>query len=197
MKNTKELHHGNAEYLIKKTSEDAKAIGIFYAPQNGNVERIARKIRERLRHHKSELYHITDVKPEKMLEYRNLILVASTLGSVQWENDVADEWIGFLNQFEENEMQGRRVALVGLGDHVGYPDNFCDGIGDMSYWIRKAGGTLVGRTPTDGYTFDNSHGIRDNLFDGLPLDEENETDKTDERIDRWLSFVLPDFAIEK
>jgi flavodoxin I len=45
---------------------------------------------------------------------------------------------------------------------------------------------FVGAVSTDGYTYDDSEAVVDGKFVGLALDEVNEDDKTDERIDAWL-----------
>ena len=52
--------------------------------------------------------------------------------------------------------------------------------------VEKAGAKVVGAVSTDGYTFDDSDSVIDGKFVGLALDETNEADKTDERIDAWL-----------
>ena len=58
--------------------------------------------------------------------------------------------------------------------------------------IEEKGGILIGKTETDGYTYTLSRSIQDNLFMGLPLDEDNEANQTDARIEKWLSLVLPE-----
>jgi hypothetical protein len=44
---------------------------------------------------------------------------------------------------------------------------------------------------TDGYTFDDSEAVVDGKFIGLPLDDVNEDDKTDSRIDAWIAEISP------
>ena len=39
---------------------------------------------------------------------------------------------------------------------------------------------------TDGYTFDESASVVDGKFVGLAIDEDNESDKTEERINAWV-----------
>ena len=51
---------------------------------------------------------------------------------------------------------------------------------------KEAGANVIGEVSTDGYTFDDSDAIVDGKFVGLALDDINEDDKTDERIDAWL-----------
>ena len=55
--------------------------------------------------------------------------------------------------------------------------------------IKDKGVTFVGAVPTDGYTFDDSEAVIDGKFVGLALDDVNEDDKTDERIDAWIDSI--------
>lgn len=190
------LMENEATHLIGKNSEDEKAIGIFYAPAGGNVHKIARRIRQSIHHKRSEMFHITEIKPTRILDFKHIILVASTVGSIHWEDDIHNEWASFMPGINHIALNGRQVAIVGLGDHIGYPDNFCDGIADLSEWVRQAGGIIVGRTSTDGYTYTSSRAVRDRLFDGLPIDEENESDLTNARIEKWLGFVMTEFDVK-
>ena len=58
------------------------------------------------------------------------------------------------------------------------------------YDAAKAGGaTLVGEVEIDGYTFDDSDAVVDNKFVGLALDDINEDDRTESRIDAWLEQI--------
>ena len=58
--------------------------------------------------------------------------------------------------------------------------------------VEKAGAKVVGAVSTDGYTFDDSDSVIDGKFVGLALDETNEADKTDERIDAWVEEIKPE-----
>lgn len=180
-------------YLLDKRSTDLKAIGLFYAPAGGYVHHIAKQIKRKIVGHKVEMWSITDVQPEKLLDYRNIILVCSSLGRNTWEQEQKDKWALFTPGVRKLLLDGRNVAIVGLGDHVTYPGNFVDGMGDLADVVLKAGAVLIGKTPSIDYIFDASRAFRDGLFVGLPLDEEYEADKTGERLDKWASLVTPEF----
>ena len=49
----------------------------------------------------------------------------------------------------------------------------------------------MGAVDTDGYTFDDSEAVINGKFIGLPLDNVNEDDKTDTRIDAWIAEISP------
>ena len=58
--------------------------------------------------------------------------------------------------------------------------------------VKDSGAKIVGAVSTDGYTFDDSESVVNGKFVGLALDEENESDKTDERIDNWVKAISPE-----
>ena len=179
-------------YLIDKESAGEKAIGLFYAPSGGSVHKVAKRIKQKIKDRKVDMLYIRDVKPEDFLNYRNIILVSSTSGKDAWNNDETDEWAAFMPGLQKLRLDGQRIALVGLGNSVLYPNNFVDGLSNFADLIEEKGGILIGKTETDGYTYTLSRSIQDNLFMGLPLDEDNEANQTDARIEKWLSLVLPE-----
>ncbi len=179
-------------YLIDKVSAGEKAIGLFYAPSGGSVHKVAKRIKQKIKNWKVDMLYIRDVKPEDFLNYRNLILVSSTSGKDAWNNKETDEWATFMPGLQKLHLDGRRVALVGLGNCALYPNNFADGLRNLAELVEEKGGILIGKTEPDDYTFTLSQALQDNLFVGLPLDEDNEADKTDARIEKWLSLVLPE-----
>lgn len=179
-------------YLLDKTSQDLKAVGIFYAPAGGSVHRVAKRVKHKITGHKVEMFCVTDVAPEKFLDYRNLILVCSSLGRNTWEREQKDKWAPFIPGLRKVNLNGRKVAIVGLGDHLTYPNSFADGMGYLADIIVEIGGVLIGKTMTVDYMYNDSRAVRDGLFMGLPLDEDFEPDKTEERLDKWYSLIQPE-----
>ncbi|MEM9976766.1 MAG: flavodoxin, partial [Cyanobacteria bacterium P01_D01_bin.2] len=55
--------------------------------------------------------------------------------------------------------------------------------------------TIVGAVSAEGYSFEQSTAVRDGQFVGLPLDEVNESDKTEQRIMDWLELLKPDMPV--
>jgi len=47
-----------------------------------------------------------------------------------------------------------------------------------------------GGVATDGYDFSDSAAVRDGVFVGLPLDEVNQAELTDSRIDAWVKTLV-------
>lgn len=179
-------------YLLGENSQDLKAIGVFYAPAGGSVHKIAKRVKHKIAGHKVEMFCVTDISPEKLLDYRTIIMVCSSLGRNTWEREQKDKWSLFLPGLRKVHLNGRKVALIGLGDHVTYPNNFADGMGDLADIVMEIGGVLIGKTLTVDYVFNDSRAIRDGVFVGLPLDEDFESEKTDARIDRWYEMISPE-----
>lgn len=181
-------------YLIDKDHKATRQVGIFYAPSGGSVQKVARQIKQKLAEVQPDMQVISDIVPLQLLDYHNLILVCSTLGRNTWEMEQKDPWSSFLPKMLRIRLDGRKVALVGLGDHVSYPNNFVDGMGILGQTVEEIGGKLIGATPTRDYIFNDSRALRDGKFIGLPLDEDYEAEKTEERLNGWVGNILQEIT---
>ena len=63
----------------------------------------------------------------------------------------------------------------------------------MDTVIQKTGATIIGKTSTEGYEFNESRAAKDGEFLGLALDEVNQSELTDERIDAWVEQIQKEF----
>lgn len=93
------------------------------------------------------------------------------------------------------DFHGKKVAYFGTGDQVGYADNFQDAIGILEEKISDLGGTTVGYWPTDGYDFNESKALRNGKFVGLAIDEDNQSDLTNERVKAWVAQLKKEFGL--
>ena len=48
---------------------------------------------------------------------------------------------------------------------------------------------MIGQVPIDDYIFDFSKSNIDGLFCGLPIDEDNESEKTEGRLSQWVAQI--------
>ena len=138
-------------YLLDERTSEMKWLGIFYSPAGGSVHRVAKMLKKKIGADKVDMFCVNDIQVGKLLDYKNLILVCSSLGRSTWEREQRDRWAKFFPSMRKISLKDRFVALVGLGDHVTYPKNFVDGMGYMAELVTELGGTLVGKTSTDGY----------------------------------------------
>jgi flavodoxin I len=160
-------------------------IGIFYGSNTGNTESAAKRIAAALGDQAAEPTSIADTSADELSGYSALIFGASTWGV----GDIQDDWDDKLSMVTSVDFSGKKVAIFGLGDQKGYADTFVDAIGVLANIVRKGGGTVVGQVSTDGYEFDESQAVEGDVFLGLPLDEDNESDRTDERIEAWTATL--------
>jgi len=162
-------------------------IAILYGSSTGNTQNVAKKLAAMLN---ADLYDISKPIDNVLLKYNNLILGASTWGL----GDLQDDWEDFLPKLVKEDLTGKVVAIFGLGDAEGYPDTFVDSIGNIYKAISDKGCKIVGFTSTDGYNFEDSTGLADGKFVGLPLDEDNEANLTDERLQKWVEQLKGEFV---
>ena len=93
-----------------------------------------------------------------------------------------------IDVLKEADLEGKTVAIFGCGDAESYPDTFCGAMGEIYNAVFDKA-TVVGSVSTDGYTFDDSEAVQNGQFVGLALDDVNESDKTEARIDAWIASL--------
>ena len=160
-------------------------IGVFYGSTAGVTEEIAEKLAEYFDEDTCELVNMEDFDDfDDMLQYDYLLLGYSTWGSGEVQNDWRDPLVEM--EDEKPDFTGKTIAFFGAGDCGTHGENFVSALGTLYDYFKEAGATIVGDVSTDDYTFSKSFAVRDGKFVGLPIDEINESDKTDERIENWI-----------
>ena len=158
-------------------------IGIYYGSDTGNTESVVKELAKDLNIAKDDLHDVDKAKAD-FSKYDVLLFGTSTTGL----GDLLDSWDGFLNKIDGSALSGKKIALFGLGDSVSFSDTFCDGVGKL-YEAVKDKGTVIGKVSPEGYSYDSSEALVDGQFVGLLLDEDNESDKTSERISLWVESL--------
>ena len=91
------------------------------------------------------------------------------LGSSTWGvGDLQDDWMAKLDEVK-GYLGGKKVAVFGLGDSVGFADSYCVAAETLADAAKAAGATLVGEI--------------------LKIDDTNEADQTDAKIAAWVATV--------
>lgn len=169
-------------------------IGLFYGPEGGNVERVAKLIKGKIDADRIEVHKVKEIEADVLNQYSYIIMGISTMGKHNWSSDNAvNDWDVFFPKLEGIDLKGKKVALFGLGDHIAYADFFVDSMGDLAESIKNTGATLIGQVSEEGYEFNESRAFVDGKFVGLPLDEDFEDDLTSGRVNNWLKVILPEF----
>lgn len=105
-----------------------KEIGLFYAMNAAKTSHIAEKIREKLGHKEVEMIMIEKAWQNDFQAYDNLIVGASTW----FDGELPTYWDEMIPEIESLDLKDKKVALFGLGDQIGYPDNLLTA---WEYWL--------------------------------------------------------------
>jgi len=157
---------------------------VVYGSSTGTCENIAQKIAEKLG---VEAISVSDLNDDVISANDNLLLGTSTWGA----GELQDDWYDGVETLKSAGLSGKTVALFGCGDCESYSDTFCGGMKELYDAAVAAGANVLPGVGTDGYVFDASEAVVDDAFVGLALDDINEDDKTDERIDAWVAQISP------
>lgn len=167
-------------------------IGLFYGTQTGNTQDAAETIQAELGGDSVvTLFDVAEADSSGFEGYDCIII-----GCPTWNiGELQSDWEGLFDELDSVDFDGKKVAYFGAGDQQGYPDNFQDAISMLEEKIAELGGTTVGYWSTDGYDFNQSKALRDGKFVGLALDEENQSELTDERIKAWVAQLKTEFGL--
>lgn len=168
-------------------------IGLFYGSSTCYTEMAGEKIRVSLGEDKVDMFNIADTPLIEAQFYDCLIF-----GIPTWDyGELQEDWEEIWEDLDSLDLHGKMVALYGLGDQIGYPEWFLDAMGYLHAQVLARGGSLCGYWPSDGYEFEASKALtpEGDRFVGLALDEENEFELTDERIERWCRQIREEFGL--
>ena len=150
------------------------------------------RIYEKLGSETTAVRDIADSSPKDFLSFKTLILGVPTWGI----GEIQDDWLDFLSHVEILDLTGKKLAIFGLGDQESYPDTFADALGKLYEAFKPTGGEIIGTWSTLGYEFIESAAVKEGVFAGLVLDEENQPELTDLRISSWLKKIFPEQAMD-
>lgn len=155
---------------------------VIYGSSTGTCQSIAEKIASKL---KVEAIDVQTLDAGVVDSYDNLIIGTSTWGV----GELQDDWYDGLKLLQGANLSGKTIAIFGCGDCESYGDTFVSAMGELYNGLKGSGAAFIGRVPTAGYNFSDSEAVVDGEFVGLALDDVNEEDKTDERIDAWIESI--------
>lgn len=166
-----------------------KKIGLFYSFNTKKTSKIAEHIREKFTDVEMDLVNVETVTAEQFLSYDNFICGVPTW----FDGELPNYWDEFVPDIEDMDLNGKTIALYGLGDQKGYSENFLDGVGILGDIFESRGARLVGFTSVEGYTFEKSRALRGDKFMGLAIDYENQGSMNPERISKWIEQLRTEF----
>ncbi|MFM2483270.1 flavodoxin FldB [Celerinatantimonas sp. YJH-8] len=165
------------------------AIGLFYGSTTCYTEMAAEKIQNALGGPEIvELHNVKDTSLTEMEHYDILILGIST-----WDyGELQEDWDAVWNDLDTLKLDGKIVALFGLGDQEGYGEWFLDAMGMLYAKLAMHQVSFIGYWPNQGYQFDTSKALTQDgdYFVGLALDDETQYEQSDTRIEQWTNQLL-------
>ncbi len=166
-------------------------IGLIYGSDSGSTKRVAKKIKAMFDDDTmGEPLDAGRIQPEQILAYDYIIAGTPTVGV----GEIPSDWEEFMARIDGADFSGKTVAVFGLGDQFCYSDSFADAMGELAEFFADRGAKVVGAWPVDGYSYEASQAEKDGHFVGLALDEDNQADKSPDRLKSWLNQIAGDFG---
>ena len=162
-------------------------IGIFYGSSTGSTSEVAQRLAKALGA-EANVFDVASADAADVAGFDVLLLGSSTWGL----GDLQDDWEDFLPKLAEQDLSGKKVALFGCGDADSSPDSFCEAIYKIYEGLASSGCSFIGAYEPEGYSYDATQAEQDGKLIGLCLDEANQSDLTDERIEKWVALIKPE-----
>lgn len=167
-------------------------IGLFYGSSTCYTEIVAEKIQSILTPDMVTLHNVADSPLSSIQDYSVLIF-----GIPTWDfGEIQTDWSARWTELDELDLTGKICAIYGLGDQATYGEWFLDAMGLLHDKLIARGAQIVGYWPTTGYEFEASKAVTPDgqFFVGLAIDEVNQYDQTETRVQQWLHQILDEIA---
>jgi flavodoxin I len=162
-------------------------IGIFCGTAGGTSMKVADALAEAF-----DVEEVINMEEDfddidELLECDILFLGSSTWG----QGDVHFSWVDVLLEIDDEgiDFSGKKVAFFGAGDCKKHGEHFCSALGKLYKTFTKAGAEPFGAVDKSDYSYEFSLAEIDGKFCGLGIDEHNESEKTEERIENWIEVL--------
>ena len=167
-----------------------KKIGLFVGTAGGTSMKIADALIEAFDIDEDDVINMEDDfddVEEQLLAYDVLFLGSSTWG----QGDLHFSWVDPIVEIENEtiDFSGKTVAYFGAGDCKKHGEHFCSALGKLHKTFSGAGAKSIGFIPKNDYNYEFSLAEMDDKLCGLAIDEHNESEKTNERIERWVTIL--------
>ena len=165
-------------------------MGIFVGTAGGTSMKVADALIEEFGIEEDDVINMEedfDDIEDQMLEYDVLFIGSSTWG----QGDVHFSWVDPVLEIEDDEIDfsGKTVAFFGAGDCKKHGEHFCSALGKLHNTFTQAGAKAIGFIPKESYDYEFSLAEMDDKLCGCAIDEHNESEKSDERIEMWIGAL--------
>lgn len=166
-----------------------KKTALIYWPKSGNVENTAGKIKALFDAGSIDIFTISQVDVNTLTNYDLLIFGGSTIGADNWKDAHTSKWNSFFEELNKLNLKGKFAALYGLGDQILYPENYVDGMAIIRDELKPTSASIIGAWKADGYEYTDSKSLEGDYFIGLALDDDQQSELSDERISKWVEQI--------
>lgn len=162
-------------------------VGLYYGSSTCYTEMVAERIQAILGDENIDLHNIATADLNSLGNYDFLVFGIPTWDYGELQEDWDDRW----EDLDTIDLTGKTCAIFGLGDQYGYEDWFQDAIGYLYYKLISLGAQVIGEWPNNGYEFLESKALNEDQtsFFGLALDDENQPEQTEQRLQAWLTQI--------
>jgi flavodoxin I len=124
-------------------------VGVYYSSSTGNTETVAEYIAAAAGG--LDFNDISEVKDAGIESMDCLIVGAPTWHTGADDQRSGTSWDDWLyDALPGLKLDGKKVAVFGVGDQEGYSSNFCDAAGELYDLFKEKGCTMYGTTSTEG-----------------------------------------------
>merc|ERR1719191_1441547 len=171
---------GSAPTAVSRGAQANMAVGLIYSTTTGNTETVAGYVAAATG---LEAVDIADMGADDIAALDGIIAGAPTWHTGADSERSGTAWDDFLyGDLTSIDLKGKKVAIFGLGDQAGYGDNFCDAMDELKTCFEGQGAEVVGAWSAEGYDHMESKSQDGDKFVGLPCDEDNQPDMSEERV---------------
>jgi flavodoxin I len=114
-------------------------IGLFYSFKSLKTRKIANFIADKFSENDIESIDAETVTEEDFMRFNHLILGVPTW----FDGELPIYWDEFVPALKDLDLTGKRIAIFGLGDQKGYPENFGDAVGLMARLLMQQNAEII------------------------------------------------------
>ena len=156
---------------------------LVYATKGGDTKIVSEYIASKLGF---EIKEAKELNAEDLAGAGAFIFAASTHGDGQIQAKFDDK----LELLNKTDFDGRKVAIVGVGNVERHGNDFCSGMSAFLPVLKKA--DLIGAWGAEGYKFKHSRAFINGKFVGLTIDFKGD-EHWQARADKWIAAVRGEF----
>ena len=182
-------------------------IGLYFGTQTGKTETVCGYIKDEFGDAVADAIDVSKKDLANFPNFDGLICGIPTWNTGAENLRSGTAWDDLLEDIPDLDLKGKPVAIFGLGDSVGYGEDFVDAMEELHRYFEKAGAKMIGYVPIEGYTFVKSRCLIPHLneitapedgekFCGLPVDEDSEGELTEERVKNWCTQLKSEMGLQ-